>query len=625
VILQKANELCNDVKTFGASLLTALEKKDAEELSLIRSSHELAILQLAKDIKAAQLQEAKHNLANLEKQRDSVEFRRNFYLNRPFTNSPEKEYFQQSKRALISQEVQQAADLAAGLLFKVPSTTAGAWSWGITTGGQHFGAAASAIGRAAGGVAAYFTFEASMASTKGSFERRQDEWTFLAKQADQELAQLDHQIAAAELRVAIAEKDLESQELQMENGREMDDYLRDKFTTADLYDYMAGQLSTIYFQSYQLAYRTAKKAEKCMQHELGLEGTNFIQFGYWDSLKKGLMAGEKLQFDLRRLDNAYMEENKREYEIVKNLSLVNLDPLAIIKLRDTGSCDITIPEVIYDMDHPGQYFRRLKSVSISIPCIAGPYTSVGAKLSLQNSRYRKNTVLSPSYDEVAGTDARFVYLNGSVQSIATSNAQNDSGIFELNFKDERYLPFEGAGAIGQWKLELPTVARQFDYSTITDVIIHIKYTAREGGDQLKTSANSMLTDRLNELAQQLGEQGLHIPVILKHDMPNEWHKLRTTGSATLKIERARLPYIIQSFNVEVEHLLLIGKCTDDQLSFTVDIEGTAVNLEKIDGTSIYKGVFTGAQLNTAFTLFVTPAVREKLEELAIVVKYVVRF
>jgi hypothetical protein len=30
------------------------------------------------------------------------------------------------------------------------------------------------------------------------------------------------------------------------------------------------------------------------------------------------------------------------------------------------------------------------------------------------------------------------------QSIATSNAQNDDGMFELNFRDERYLPFEGA-------------------------------------------------------------------------------------------------------------------------------------------------------------------------------------
>jgi hypothetical protein len=29
----------------------------------------------------------------------------------------------------------------------------------------------------------------------------------------------------------------------------------------------------------------------------------------------------------------------------------------------------------------------------------------------------------------------------------------DAGMFELNFRDERYLPFEGAGAISEWRLE----------------------------------------------------------------------------------------------------------------------------------------------------------------------------
>ena len=57
-------------------------------------------------------------------------------------------------------------------------------------------------------------------------------------------------------------------------------------------------------------------------------------------------------------------------------------------------------------------------------------------------------------------------------------------MFELNFKDERYLPFEGAGVISKWRLELPTV-KQFDYNTISDVVLHVKYIASEGGEQLK--------------------------------------------------------------------------------------------------------------------------------------------
>jgi hypothetical protein len=145
------------------------------------------------------------------------------------------------------------------------------------------------------------------------------------------------------------------------------------------------------------------------------------------------------------------------------------------------------------MDHPGPYFRRPKSVSISLPCIAGPYTSVSAKLSLVKNKYRKNinpdNLATTGYAEDTGNDERFVYNVGAIQSIAASNAQNDSGVFELNFRDERYLPFEGTGAISSWRLELPSEVRQFDYNAISDVIVHVKYTSREGGSGLKTSAD----------------------------------------------------------------------------------------------------------------------------------------
>jgi len=42
-------------------------------------------------------------------------------------------------------------------------------------------------------------------------------------------------------------------------------------------------------------------------------------------------------------------------------------------------------------------------------------------------------------------DDAFIKLPIGTTAIVTSTAQNDSGMFELNLKDERYLPFEGAG------------------------------------------------------------------------------------------------------------------------------------------------------------------------------------
>src|SRR5262249_13785831 len=147
----------------------------------------------------------------------------------------------------------------------------------------------------------------------------------------------------------------------------------------------------------------------------------------------------------------------------KDISLAQLDPAALLRLKVTGKCLVNIPESWFDLDHPGHYMRRIKSVSVSIPCIAGPYTSVSCKLSLISNRYRNNASLraggatdKDKYAEQPGNDDRFTYQVGSIQSVATSTGRNDSGLFELNFRDDRYLPFEGTGAIGVWQIEIPT-------------------------------------------------------------------------------------------------------------------------------------------------------------------------
>ena len=115
---------------------------------------------------------------------------------------------------------------------------------------------------------------------------------------------------------------------------------------------------------------------------------DLIKFGYWDSARKGLLAGESLYLDLKRMEMAYHENNKREYELTKHVSIHKLNPMALLKLKATGACEIELPEWLYDMDSPGQFNRRIKTIAISIPCITGPYTTVHAKLSLLQSSIR---------------------------------------------------------------------------------------------------------------------------------------------------------------------------------------------------------------------------------------------
>ena len=59
-------------------------------------------------------------------------------------------------------------------------------------------------------------------------------------------------------RVAITEKELENHEQQIANNEAVEQLLRSEFTNEDLYNWMIGQASKVYFQTYKLASDLAK-------------------------------------------------------------------------------------------------------------------------------------------------------------------------------------------------------------------------------------------------------------------------------------------------------------------------------------------------------------------------------
>lgn len=575
VMLQKTTELCNDVKSLGTSLLLALEKKDAEELSLLRSSHEIRLLEDIRYIKEQQVEEAQRTKEGLEKSLEAADSRYKFYKNVQFMNEEEKIHLMLMGISAGLQLIGQVMEIGAGGAHNIPDVTVGVSGWAgspvtvVKYGGSNVGSGLEAWAKAFLGLASLTNTGAVMASTLGSYRRRQDEWNLQEDLAAKEKDQIDKQIAAAEIRKAIAEKDLENHDKQIENAKAVDEYMRSKFTNQELYNWMVGQISSIYFQSYQLAYDVAKRVERAYRHELGLEDSGFIQFGYWDSLKKGLLAGEKLYFDLKRMEMAYLDRNKREYEITKHISLVMLDPIALVKLKETGECFVNLPEALFDLDYAGHYMRRIKSVSLTIPCVTGPYTSVNCTLTLlKNSCRVNNTLLNGSqYDrDEDRDDPRFRDNLGAIQSIATSSGQNDSGVFELNFRDERYLPFEGAGAISEWRIEFPKDFRQFDYDTISDVVLHLRYTAREGGGPLKQQATTELQTALNEFMRSEGQRGLARPFTLRHEFSSAWHRFLNppTGSAgdqtlTMALTKDHFPFLFQDKTITINTIELFVK------------------------------------------------------------------
>jgi hypothetical protein len=125
----------------------------------------------------------------------------------------------------------------------------------------------------------------------------------------------------------------------------------------------------------------------------------------------------------------------------------------------------------------------------------------------------------------------------------TSGGVSDSGMFETNLHDERFLPFEGAGAVSTWNLSLPAQVRSFDYLTISDLILHIRYTARDAGDPLRTAA----VDSLTGMLKQAGSSGRRCCSTCGYDVPTEWSAfVNGTGDFTVTLEASFFLYAMQA-------------------------------------------------------------------------------
>ncbi|MEU5296204.1 neuraminidase-like domain-containing protein [Streptomyces umbrinus] len=541
VMLQRAQEVCAAVNSLGAAMLSALEKRDVEAFTALRSSHEMALLDLLRDVRDSQVAEARETWEASLRSRDVVELRRAYHqrLLDEGLNTGEHVSLALSGVSLGLEATIVVGTILCGGLKLIPTFLAGAAGFGGTptvsgsTGGPQIGGAAESAVSVLRSLATAAEKGASVASVLASHARRAQEWEHQRAMAATELPQIDKQILAAEIRHQIAEQELRHHDKQRENAAAEDEFQRSKFTNKELYDWMVGQLSAVYFQSYQLVFDLAKRAERCFRHELGLSDSNYVRYGYWDSLRKGLLAGERLGHDLRRLDAAYLELHKREYELTKHISLADLDPVALLQLKTNGECFIDIPEAIFDLDHPGQYFRRLKAVSLSVPCVVGPYGTVGCTLTLTANSLRKDaSLLGGKYPRDPAGDIRFRDGVTAVQSIATSSAVNDAGVFDLRFDDQRYLPFEGAGAISSWHLRLNSEIAQFDTDSISDVVIHLQYTAREGGGLLRTEALKDIDKTLSSVALADGRNGLYRVLDLKREFPDEFYRFLHPANPT---------------------------------------------------------------------------------------------
>ena len=506
-VYPKSLEWATLVKDLGNNLLSAFEKGDAATLEALRETQNRQLLDLGLNINKDEWRAADWDVQALEKAMEAALNRQRWYqgLINGGLSTDEKDYQTNTQTSMDERKSANDSEQTTQSTATDPDMWVGTAGLGPLEANQlpvgvKLGTAFHAEANIQNTLADISTSNADLSRTNGHWKRRSDEWQHQVDLIAIEIQQIKRQQLASWRRRDAALLELNNHQRQMEHAAEIQDFLRDRFTKSELYLFLQQETAAQYREAYDIAIRTARNAQQAFRYERGEHLREFLKENSWNSLHDGLMAGDELELSLREMDRAYRDTNCREYELTKSFSLRLHFPKAFLSLKAQGWCEVDIPEWIYDLDYPGQYMRRIKNISLTIPCVAGPFAGVHCRLMLQSSLIRTHPLI-PGPEacccssklrtaNMCEHDPYVVRRYAATEAIATSTGQNDSGLFELSFRDERYLPFEFAGAVSRWRIELPPDNNQFDMDTLSDFIMNLNYTSREGGHDLRSQASA---------------------------------------------------------------------------------------------------------------------------------------
>ncbi|BBS37426.1 hypothetical protein WP5S18E01_22730 [Enterobacter cloacae] len=533
-----AQNLCNILIELGSALLSVLEKNDAEALAALRNNQEGQILEMNISIKTERISEIQANILSLTASQTGAASRLTYYTD--MLNNGLSGYEQTSldatAAALAANILGSISKTAATIAYAVPQVGS---PFAMTYGGVQLGSAVNASSGVFEIGAEISSFISQRAATMGGYERRSQEWSLQKQIAQADSDSIAQQLVAANLQLQSAQQDLAVQQKSIAQNQVIERYLQDKFSNQDLYQWMAGRLSAVYFQTWALGLQAAQQAQASYQFETD-SNQSFLSFDYWDSLHKGLTAGEGLRLALNRMEAAWRTGDKRSLEIEKTISLAMIAPEQLLKLKSDGACSFSLSEALFDYDYPGHYSRKITTISLSIPAVIGPYQNIKAVLTQTKNSIATTAnidevkyLLSPVGEVPQGI--RQDWAHG--QSIAVSRGVDDSGLFTLDFQDPRYLPFENTGAVSDWTLSMPLDTNRFDFGQLSDVIITLRYTALSD-DELARQVRGVLaqTPLLNGIYVDGGMQSTAWQTFMLD------HSDAKTQTLTLDINPAQLGY-----------------------------------------------------------------------------------
>lgn len=434
LLADHARNAASQLIQFGGNFLNALERRDSEQLTLLLQTQQIAVLNQQQDIAQKNLDSLSASLASLNSSLASAHMRKTHYTHLIEGNLSVQEQaglnLRTTSRGLTL--ASQGLMTAAGALSGLPNT------FGLANGGGDFGAPVRAAGIVMQAMATADEQSAVIGDISASYQRRAEEWILQRDLADKDVEQMNAQIDSLKAQIAMQQKQQLLTETESANAQAVYDMQSGRFTGQALYNWMVGRLSALYYQLYDTTVPVCLQARNALSRELGSDKVDGLFGGVvWNDLYQGLLAGEGLTTELQKMDNVWLQQGALGLEATRTVSLADLRGeesgslstiISDLLAGNSGSADngvLTLKDGIFsaalDMSKLGLESsyndktrrRFIKSISITLPTLLGPYQGIEATLSCGG------------------------------QMATLSHGMQDMGRFVANFDDSRFLPFEG--------------------------------------------------------------------------------------------------------------------------------------------------------------------------------------
>lgn len=532
-LVERARQLVAMAQQVEAAFLSTLEKLDAERYSQLRAEQDIETSKANIKLQDLKIVEAKsgEQLANLQRDRAIEQVNGlNGMIDAGLLSWEGK--LQDLYLGLSISQMVQATGMAA---YQAGDALASADAFSKFIASLAGIARVVALGAEITGI--NYNYNIQLASLQASLERRKQEWEFQKTLAQKDVEIGNQQIKLAQDRVRIVGQEREIAAIQHEHARATLDFLKNKFTSAELYEWMSRVLEDVYSWFLQEATAIALLAQRQLAFERQLDLPPFIRTDYWvvdgGSMggvdltgegavdRRGLTGSTRLLKDLTELDQYAFSTNSPKLQLSKTIALSELAPEELMALRDTGIARFHTTQELFDRDYPGHFLRLIRKVSVTVIALNSP--TKGIRATLANG--------GTSRVITGGTIFQERTIKRYVEQIALSGGVSDHGVFQLQGEGEFLNPFEGSGVDTSWEFRMEKAANPFDFGSIADVLFTIEYDA----------LNSF-THRANVISQ-LNEKPAPaaLAISMKHNLPDQWFDLHHP-------EQTETPYTV-SFHI----------------------------------------------------------------------------